>query len=91
MTRGSTYNEVRDGKRINRLHDRVFKYMADGQWHLLGDIAIACHGSEAGVSARLRDFRKPPHGGHRVDAEYVEDGLWRYRLVTRPMTQGVLL
>ena len=70
-----------ESERLTRLYDRVWTYMRDGQWHTLREIAAACRGSETGVSARLRDFRKPQHGGHRVDVERVSDGLWRYRLV----------
>ena len=48
-----------DQKRIGSLQQRVHGFMASGEWRTLREIADACQGSEASVSARLRDFRKP--------------------------------
>ena len=44
-------------------------------------IAEAVGSPEASVSARLRDLRKPAFGGHTVERQYVERGLFRYRVV----------
>jgi hypothetical protein len=42
--------------------------MRDGKWRTLREITEAIGGgSEAGVSARLRDFRKRSFGGHVVN------------------------
>jgi hypothetical protein len=60
--------------------ERVYKLMTDGAWHTLPELAKAVQGSEAGVSARLRDLRKARFGGHVVDKRRVEGGLWEYRL-----------
>lgn len=70
-----------DEARLTRLLDRVRAYMSDGRWRTLREIAEATGGSEASVSARLRDLRKPKHGGHEVDRERtVVEGVWRYRV-----------
>lgn len=38
------------------------------------------HATEASVSARLRDLRRPEHGAHRVDREEIKPGLFAYRV-----------
>jgi len=61
----------------------VWALMRDGTWWTLADLTEAIGtGSEAGVSARIRDFRKPKYGGHTVDKRRVVDGggTWEYRL-----------
>lgn len=80
---GATFDPGRDGPRLERLLDRVKAFMADGRWHTLAQIVAECGGSEASCSARLRDCRKEKFGGHRVEREYVADGVHRYRLVLR--------
>lgn len=53
-------------------------------WTLRGLVNVlrACdiHATEAGVSARLRDLRRPQHGGHRVERREKSPGLWEYRV-----------
>lgn len=78
---GITFNEDRDGDRLRAQHRRVRAVLADGGWHTLAGIAAATGDPESSVSARIRDFRKPKFGGHRVDRRYVGDGLWAYRMV----------
>lgn len=78
---GETYDEDRDGERLRTQLRRVYGYMSDGDWHRLSEIADACRGSEAAVSARLRDLRKDRFGGHIVERQYLRDGLWVYRLI----------
>jgi hypothetical protein len=69
-----------DRERLNSQLWRVFRLMRDGQWRTLSEIARAVEGSEAGVSARLRDLRKPRFGGHGVERRRVSGGLWEYRM-----------
>jgi len=38
-------------------------------------------GSEASVSARLRDLRKAKFGAHTIERQRVSAGLFRYRMV----------
>ncbi len=77
---GETYSYRADRGRLKSLLERVFAYMKDGRWRTLSQIQGACGGSEASVSARLRDFRKPRFGGFDVQRKRTEHGLWHYRL-----------
>ena len=65
---GETFDSVLDTVRLSRQAQLVFDLMRDGRWRTLSEITSAIgSGSEAGVSARLRDFRKPKFGGFVVD------------------------
>lgn len=78
------YDRVLDGPRVARLLDRVRRLMEDGQWRTLSKIVCMVGGSEAGVSARLRDLRKAPSGRRTVLRRRrgaLTAGLWEYRLV----------
>lgn len=82
---GRTYDPAADGQRLKGQLARVLDVMKDGEWRTLRQIADATGDPEASVSARLRDFRKAPFGGHEMDAERVPApdrprGTWRYRL-----------
>ena len=81
---GATFDSVLDTVRLSRQAQFVFDLMRDGRWRTLAEItsAIGC-GSEAGVSARLRDFRKPKFGAFVVDRRRRgegENGLFEYQL-----------
>ena len=78
---GATFQPERDGYRLTRQLDRVKELMLDGQWRSLSDITSVVGGSEAGVSARLRDLRKPRNGAFVVNKRYVDDGLFEYQLL----------
>lgn len=84
---GATYRADLDRPRLGRQAQDVWNLMIDGEWRTLRGIADATGHPEASVSARLRDFRKVPWGGHEVEAErepsLLGDGTWRYRLVPR--------
>jgi hypothetical protein len=73
--------EPQDTKRLEGQYARVFKLMSDGEWRTLSEIQEACGGSEAGVSARLRDFRKPRNGSHTVNRRRRAGGLFEYELI----------
>lgn len=68
-----------DRERLNSQLWRVYRLMRDGGWRTLAEIARAVEGSEAGVSARLRDLRKERFGSHGVERRRVAGGLWEYR------------
>jgi hypothetical protein len=55
--------------------------MADGGWHTLDAIARGVGGTQASVSARLRDLRKKKYGSHEIQRVRVTGGLFEYRLV----------
>lgn len=78
---GVTFDPTRDTRRLTAQHHRVKALMRDGRWRTLAEISEATGDPEASVSARLRDFRKTKFGGHGVDRQYVERGLYRYKLV----------
>lgn len=83
---GRTYDPAADGQRLKGQLARVLDVMKDGEWRTLRQIADATGDPEASVSARLRDFRKQPFGGHELDSERLAPigirtrGTWRYRL-----------
>lgn len=78
---GSTYDHEKDYCRLKGQLGRVRLLMSDGKWRTLAEISDHAGGSEASISARLRDLRKEQYGGFIVERERVEDGLFKYRLV----------
>lgn len=78
---GETYEPPLDAERLTTLMERVAAVMRDGDWHTLRELAVRTGGTEASVSARLRDLRKPRFGGGTVERRRVEGGLFTYRLV----------
>lgn len=79
---GGTFSRELDGPRLTSQLSKVFGVMRDGNWHTLSELAEKCGGSEAGVSARIRDFRKDKFGGRTVHRERIAaSGTWRYRMV----------
>tara|TARA_R100000808_G_C2149543_1_gene157972 strand:- start:1287 stop:1676 length:390 start_codon:yes stop_codon:yes gene_type:complete len=76
---GQTYDERRDGDYLSSLYDRVVEFMGDGRYHTLQEIQHACGGTEASVSARLRDMRKDEFGAHKVEARCFPGRVWMYR------------
>ena len=78
---GSTFDANLDGARLTGQHAKVKGLMADGRWRTLARIAEVVGGSEAGVSARLRDLRKSKFGGHTVDRRRLSGGLYEYRVI----------
>lgn len=77
---GATFEPGRDARRLAAQHHRVLAFMRDGNWHTLAEIAVYTRDPEASVSARLRDLRKPRFGSHSIERQYVERGLFKYRL-----------
>lgn len=78
---GSTYQHERDSSRLGDQMAAVLSVMSDGKWRTLAGIASETNAPEASVSARLRDLRKPRFGGHTVNREYLQRGLFQYQLV----------
>ena len=79
---GVTYEPEHDYQRLNTQMGRVFRLMSDGHWLTLREIAETVGGSEAGVSARLRDLRKEKWGGYTVQRNRRRiSGVWEYRLI----------
>ena len=87
---GETFDPKEDGERLTGQLARVRNQMADGRWFTLNYLASLVGGSEAGVSARIRDLRKPKFGGYRVERRRVpgERGVWEYRLAACERSHG---
>lgn len=77
---GATYDPDKDHGRLRKQLNLLYKIMSDGQWHFLADLAKALKCKEQSASARIRDLRKEQYGGHEIDRERVEGGLFRYRM-----------
>jgi hypothetical protein len=77
---GKTYDAARDFERLDCQLGRVWRLMKDGQWRTLEHIRFVVGGSDASVSARLRDLRKPKYGARTVERRHVRDGCFEYRL-----------
>jgi hypothetical protein len=77
---GITISPALDNARLSGLLSKVHAVLLDGQWHTLAELHERCGGSEAGISARLRDLRKEKFGAHNVERERVAGGLWQYRM-----------
>lgn len=89
---GETFDPRLDGKRLTSQLDRVREFMlsdlvkyTDG-WEPLWMIVAKAGGSEAGVSARLRDLRKPRFGGYIVERRRKAGcrSVWEYRVLRPP-------
>ncbi len=70
--------------------ERIFECMSDGNYWTLQSIAHRVGASEAGVSARLRDFRKAEWGSHTVmKKQKYPSNQWLYQLVVNgPLLDG---
>lgn len=79
---GDTFDAEHDQARLETQLAKVRSLMLDGQWRTLCQIQAVCGGSEAGISARLRDLRKLKNGGYAVERQRVLGGLYAYRVVS---------
>ncbi len=79
---GETFDAAQDGERLSTQLARVRASMESGDWWTLKDLSIRTGGTEAAVSARIRDLRKPKFGGLIVERRRVPgaSGLWEYRI-----------
>jgi len=77
---GETYDPKLDEARLTGQLSRVYECLKDGQWWTLQRLKVTAGGSEAGISARIRDLRKSKWGAHKIERRRVSDGLWEYRM-----------
>ena len=76
---GATILEQPDApERLSGLWERVHAYVMEHPSVELWELAEATGGSEASVSARLRDLRKERFGRHEVERSYQGSGVYRY-------------
>ena len=80
---GADYDRSRDDARLTGQILRVWNCVSDGKWKTLKQIAQETGDPEASVSAQLRHLRKPRFGGYTVEREYIDNGLYRYRLIPK--------
>jgi len=78
---GETYDHERDSQRLSGQLEVVFNLVKDGKWRTLKEISQESGYPESSVSARLRDLRKVRFGSYVVEKEYVDNGLYKYRVV----------
>lgn len=77
---GNTYIAPRDQARLSSQLHMVVQILSDNQWHTLDEMAKRIGGSQAGISARIRDLRKARFGARKIERRYINNGLWEYRL-----------
>jgi hypothetical protein len=83
---GTTYESQHDMARLSGQLLRVLVAMNDGRWRTLRELSAEADGSEASVSARLRDLRKPRFGARIVERRrrgQATRGIHEYRLLKR--------
>jgi hypothetical protein len=80
MFGGSTYNPALDHERLSTQLEKVKAAVTGGEWWTLSELSMLCDGSEASISARLRDLRKPQFGGYSIERYRVNGGLFKYRM-----------
>lgn len=88
---GDTFDPEEDGERLTRQLAAVRTLMLDGRWRTFVQIQeIIGMGTEAAISARLRDLRKPKFGAYEVLRRRVPGtkGLHEYRVVSPTTLPG---
>ena len=92
---GQTFDPVLDGQRLTTLFQKVKELMLDGKWRTLSEIHKHLQaGSEASISARLRDLRKPKFGAFDVQKRRrgsAGAGVFEYRVLPAKKGQMSLL
>lgn len=79
-----TYTGALDGDRLTTLLARVIAALGPHDWLTLGELKARCGGSEAGISARIREARTRAGGSHVIERRRrgnPKAGLWEYRRV----------
>lgn len=80
--KGGTYVPARDHARLCGQLLKTYDVMKDKEWHSLREISVLIGGTEASISARIRDLRKPEYGSHSIERKHVKNGLFLYRMVS---------
>lgn len=77
---GADYTPERDDVRLTGQRLRIWDVMSDGKWRTLKEISNVTGDPESSISAQLRHLRKPRFGGYEVNREYIQNGLYRYKI-----------
>lgn len=91
MFDGETYEPALDETRLLGQLGQVRRLVSDGEWHTLRELAAGARGSEAGISARLRDLRKEKFGSFTIErrrAGAPSSGCFEYRMVLTAEKSG---
>jgi hypothetical protein len=78
---GETYEAEHDLERLSSQLEKVKAVLLRGGWYTLSELKAKAGGSEAGISARLRDCRKARFGGYQVERRRRGNpaaGVWEY-------------
>lgn len=77
---GDTYDREQDAARLGSQLARVKALLVQepGRRWTLAELAAEAGGSEASISARLRDLRKEKFGQYAIGRARREGGLWEY-------------
>jgi hypothetical protein len=78
-----SYSKNLDEKRLTGLAEAVYNLMSDGEWRTVPEIKQAVNrGSETGISATLRGFRKWLGKDGVISRRRGEpkDGVWEYKI-----------
>ncbi len=78
---GSDYKHKRDSVRLSGQLLRIWDVMKDGQWRTLDQISELTRTPHSSASAQLRNLRKERFGSHIIEKEYMDDGLFKYKLI----------
>jgi hypothetical protein len=78
---GADYNPNRDNARLTGQILRVWDCMYGGAWKTLRQISDETGDPESSISAQLRHLRKPRFGAHIIEREYINNGVYKYRLL----------
>jgi hypothetical protein len=84
---GSTYSPELDHKRLTGMLHRIYAVLSNGRWYTLRELSQLANGTEASISARLRDLRKVRFGSHTIDKKREANGLWRYKMEIDPQVE----
>ena len=88
MIHGQSYDANLDAARLGTLLERVRNSMLPGNWVTLRQLAEWCGGSEAGVSARLRELRNDYRYDIQKKRSEENPAIWFYRLQYRTDKEG---
>ena len=74
---GATYDEAIDRDRFTAQLLRLYDVLQSGQWFTAPALCERAEVSYSALRNRISDLRV--YHGAKVEAERIEDGLWRYR------------
>jgi len=77
---GADYQPVRDRERLTKRMRLLFETMKDGRWYSLPQLREILGGTDSGISAAIRGFRKIKFGCYSVTSIFKGQGIYHYRL-----------